>query len=56
MTKEYVSHTRRKIDYLASLNGKIMNGETYAHSFSEVKSQLEEIYINVDLINIQFKD
>ena len=30
--------------------------ETYAHSFSEVRSQLEDAFYNVELIQIQFVD
>lgn len=53
---EYVSQTRRQIRYCANFNGLIKHGETYAHSFSEVASQLEDAFYNVRLINIQFLD
>lgn len=56
MTNEYVSETRRQIRYLANFNGLIQHGETFAHSFSEVQSQLEDAFFNVKLINIQFMD
>lgn len=54
---QYVSETRRHIRYFASFDGMVKHGETYAHSFDEVKSQLEEGFANkIDLINIQFLD
>jgi hypothetical protein len=53
---EYISQTRRLIRYLASFNGVVKHGETFAHCFSEVKSQLEDAFYNVQLINIQFMD
>jgi hypothetical protein len=56
MVKEYVSEKRRTIRYMADFNGLVKSGETYAHSFSEVASQLEEAFYNVRLINIQFMD
>lgn len=52
----YVSNTRRKIQYLANFNGIVKHGETYAHSFAEVQSQLTDAFYNVELINIQFMD
>jgi hypothetical protein len=50
----YVSDRRRHIRYLANFNGLVEFGETYAHSFAEVQSQLEDAFYNVELINIQF--
>lgn len=52
----YVSETRRRIKYLANFNGLLEHGETYAHSFAEVQSQLEDAFYNVELIQIQFMD
>lgn len=53
---QYVSNTRRHIRYLASFNGMVKSGETYAHGFEEVLSQLQDAFYNVELINIQFLD
>lgn len=50
----YVSPTRRHIRYLANFNGLVQSGETYAHSFAEVQSQLSDAFYNVELLNIQF--
>lgn len=50
----YVSETRRHIRYLANFNGLIQHGETWAHGFDEVQSQLSDAYFNVELIQIQF--
>lgn len=52
----YVSQTRRQVRYLANFNGLVQHGETYAHSFDEVQSQLSDAFYNVELINIQFLD
>ncbi|WP_156927818.1 hypothetical protein [Bradyrhizobium sp. Tv2a-2] len=52
----YVSTTRRHIRYLANFNGLIQNGETYAYGFDEVRSQLEDAFYNVELLQIQFLD
>lgn len=56
MANEFTSETRRHIRYLASFNGLLEHRETYAHSFSEVRSQLEDAFYNVELIQIQFID
>lgn len=53
---QYVSETRRFIKYLANFNGLVKHGETFAHSFIEVESQLKEAFYNVELIQIQFMD
>ena len=53
---EYVSNNLRQIKYLANFNGLVKSGITFAHSFSEVQSQLEDAFYNVRLINIQFMD
>lgn len=52
----YISQTRRHIRYLANFNGLVQHGETFAHSFDEVRSQLEDAFYNVELIQIQFLD
>jgi hypothetical protein len=52
----YVSNTRRHIRYLANFNGLAQHGETYAHGFKEVASQLADAFYNVELIQIQFLD
>lgn len=52
----YTSSTRRHIRYLANFNGMVKDGETWAHGFEEVQSQLSDAFHNVELINIQFLD
>ncbi len=54
MKHEYVSPVRKHIRWMANLNGVVKFGETYAYSFSEVESQLNDVYYNARLINIQF--
>jgi hypothetical protein len=53
---EYISDRLRRIQYLADFNGLVKTGVTYAHSFSEIKSQLEDAFYNVRLIQIEFLD
>jgi len=57
MANEYVSDRRRHIRYLATFDGMPQHGETYAHSRSEVMSQLQDAYANeIDVVYVQFLD